>query len=282
VAWEYAVELANQLDKDLWINIPAKANDNYVQQLAQYLKDNLEPDRAVYVEYSNEVWNGIFTQYTDNLNLARAEVSAGNSPLNADGQTIDVYWGWRRVAKRLKEVSDIFGSVWGAGSINGRVRPVLAAQHANPEVIRQGLEFIERTYGSPSKYFYGIAQAPYFAFGNLDDSSNSLTVDQIINALSNSVNSQKYFTFGSYARRYGLQQLAYEGGPDTYGPNNVANKIAANLDPRMQGIVSKYLYDWYKAGGGLFEWFVAGPTNWNTSFGSWGLSNHLDNLTSPK
>src|SRR5439155_26809058 len=98
VAWEYVVQMANLVHKDLWINVPALATDDYVTQLATYLKNNLDPDRVVYVEYSNEVWNGIFGQYNQNLNAATNEVNAGNSPLNADGTTNTVYWGWRHTA----------------------------------------------------------------------------------------------------------------------------------------------------------------------------------------
>jgi regulation of enolase protein 1 (concanavalin A-like superfamily) len=283
-AWEYAIQLANQLDKDLWINIPSRASDDYVAHLAALLRDNLEPDRVVYVEYSNEVWNGSFSAYTDNMSAAAAEVASGNSVLNADGETNTVYWGWRRTAKRLKEISDIFGSAFGPGSINGRVRAVLAGQFGQPDTIKQGLEFIDRTYGAPSRYFYGVAQAPYFGFANLDDSRNDLSVDEIINAMSGSIDGDtaRYYRFNSYATRYGLANMVYEGGPDTFGPNNIAAKQAASLDPRMSDLVVKYLNGWYSQGGGLFEWFQGGPTNWNTQFGTWGLSNALDNLNSPK
>jgi hypothetical protein len=77
VAWEYVVQLANQLDKDVWINVPANASDDYIQNLATLMRDQLEPDRVVYVEYSNEVWNGIFDQFDQNYDAAVAEVNAG-------------------------------------------------------------------------------------------------------------------------------------------------------------------------------------------------------------
>jgi hypothetical protein len=282
VAWEYVIQLANLTHKDIWVNVPAKANDDYIANLAALLKNSLDPDRVVYVEYSNEVWNGIFTQNSDNFNAAVAEVNAGNSPLNADGETNQTYWAWRRTAKRLKQISDIFAQVWGQNEINARVRPVLASQYANPLVLQQGIEFIERTYGSPSKYIYGVASAPYFGFDALDNSNTNLTVDQIIAAMQSSVNNQKYFNFGTYAARYGLQNMTYEGGPETFGPNNVAAKKAASLDPRMKAVVTSYLNNWYNAGGGLFNWFVTGPTNWNSSNGTWGLTDQIDNLNAPK
>lgn len=281
VAWEHVIQLANQLDKDLWINIPAKASDNYVQQLAQLLKDTLEPERAVYVEYSNEVWNGIFTQNQENLNLAIAEVNAGGSPLNADGETNQIYWGWRRVANRLKQVSDIFGQVWGQNQINARVRPVLASQFANSLIAQEGLEFIERTYGAPNQFFYGVGIAPYIAMGSIDDTRTDLSVEEILAKLTSSANNQKYFQYDTFARRYGLQNMVYEGGPDVAGGNNLAAKRSAMLDPRMRDLIGNYLNGWYKTGGGLFAYFVAGPTAW-TANGMWGLSNLIDNLGAPK
>lgn len=282
VAWEYVIQLANMLDKDVWINVPANANDDYIANLAAMMRDGLEPDRVAYVEYSNEVWNGIFDQFDENFAAAVAEVNAGASPLNADGSTNQFYWGWRRVGKRTKEISDIFADVWGASAINARVRPVLAGQHANPEVLRQSIEFIERTYGAPSKYLYGIATAPYFAYGSSHD-QNTLSVDQILNLLKGSINGlpHRYWQHDTYARRYGLANMTYEGGSHVTGSANLANKIAAQLDPRIKDLVKTYLNGWYAQGGGLFEWFVAGPTRWTHS-GMWGVSNAIDNYTAPK
>lgn len=42
--------------KDIWINIPHAADDEYVTNLAKLIKDKLDPSLKVYVEYSNEVW----------------------------------------------------------------------------------------------------------------------------------------------------------------------------------------------------------------------------------
>ena len=63
VAWEYIIELCNTAQKDAWINIPHQANDDYIQQLATLLKEKLNPNLKIYLEYSNEVWNGQFAQH---------------------------------------------------------------------------------------------------------------------------------------------------------------------------------------------------------------------------
>ena len=56
-AIEHMIELANLTDKDAWICIPHLADDDYVTQAARLIRDTLEPDRKVYIEYSNETWN---------------------------------------------------------------------------------------------------------------------------------------------------------------------------------------------------------------------------------
>ena len=73
VPWEIVAALANQTGKDIWINIPSLATDDYLRNLAALLRSELDferiaqirqqngiPDEEVFtirVEYSNEVWN---------------------------------------------------------------------------------------------------------------------------------------------------------------------------------------------------------------------------------
>lgn len=62
IPYEYMVKLMNDHDLDGWVCVPHNASNNYIQQMAQYFRDNLEPGRHLYVEYSNEIWNWIFGQ----------------------------------------------------------------------------------------------------------------------------------------------------------------------------------------------------------------------------
>lgn len=57
VSYDLAIALANQLDINPWINIPVRATDDYVTQLATKLRDELDASRYVYIEYGNETWN---------------------------------------------------------------------------------------------------------------------------------------------------------------------------------------------------------------------------------
>src|SRR5205807_5801195 len=123
-AWEYCIELANHTGKDIWINIPVAATDEYVRQLASMLKNRLKPGLNLYVEHSNEVWNFGFPQYIYNKLAAIDEVKRGASPLNKDGSKDEEAWAHRRHGKRLYEIARIFGEVFGPQEVNRRIRPV--------------------------------------------------------------------------------------------------------------------------------------------------------------
>lgn len=62
VPYEMMVKYMNDYDKDGWICVPHSANEDYVRNMARYFRDNLDTDRHLYVEYSNEIWNWLFDQ----------------------------------------------------------------------------------------------------------------------------------------------------------------------------------------------------------------------------
>src|SRR5205823_7580756 len=57
IAPEYMIELCNELNADMWVNIPYLAQDDFTVNFAKMVRDNLRPGLKVYVEWSNEVWN---------------------------------------------------------------------------------------------------------------------------------------------------------------------------------------------------------------------------------
>lgn len=161
-ALEHAVLLANETGKDAWINIPVRADDAYILNLARLLaygSDGVNPytgpqaspvypplnaNLKVYVEYSNELWNsaGPFAQFHDNCQAASDELvrTGGTSPLNWDGSWNNVTYQntgwdwtmcWRRPAKRSVEISNIFRSVFGDAAMITRIRPVMMTQLTN-------------------------------------------------------------------------------------------------------------------------------------------------------
>lgn len=63
VPYEIQIELSNELQQDMWLTVPHAADDDYVQNLAQLVEQQLDPELRVWVEYTNEAWNSIFPQY---------------------------------------------------------------------------------------------------------------------------------------------------------------------------------------------------------------------------
>ena len=304
--WETVIAAANALGRDPWINIPVQANDEYVTNLATLLRDTLAPNLNVYVEYGNELWNFSlrdvdmdtinggtpFNGATVNRSLAAA--SPPGSPLRFDGTSDATTLGFRRVALRLKEISDLFKTVWGAPAINTRVRPVLAGQMANSFIVTEGLRLVDEGLGiKPDTVFYAISGAPYIfpaaiPDGNADEAPG-LTTQQILDGLAAGVanapsdsNAYQYLTHAGLGAWYGLKVVAYEAGFDNFGSQNVANKRLANLDPQIRAICRDYINQWHAFGFEHILWFNAGADSYNTPFGMWPLVEDMATQAVPK
>lgn len=57
VPYEWMARLANDYDKDLWVNIPYAADTTYIRNMATLFREEVEAGRTIYVELSNEIWN---------------------------------------------------------------------------------------------------------------------------------------------------------------------------------------------------------------------------------
>lgn len=275
VAYEYLIELANTLHKDIWINVPDRASDDYVGRLAGLLRDGLDPGIHVYLEYSNELWNLSFPQAKRNVVAAKANrsLSSPDDP-GRSGQ---------QAAFRLAAISKIFRREFGDRA--GRVRPVLGGWAANPHFLSEGLSFLARHHGDPKNLLYGVAIAPYFRMDPKVDVPG-LTLDGVFASMDSFL---KDFVTGwissnaELAGRYGLPMLSYEGGqhlvawnPLTRGEINEPLKRAAQDDPRMGRLLRRLQAIWSEAGGGLFMHFTfIAPY---TKSGYWGL---LEGQSSP-
>jgi hypothetical protein len=288
--YEYAIDIGNVLDKDIWLNVPALADDDFITQLGQLVRARLKPNLHCYVEYSNEVWNGIFKQFQENLQAAKAEVASGDTTLNDGGKdTNQFYWARKRVAQRSVQIKKLMGD-------DPRIRVVLASQLAyDPPgaMIKQQLEYVAKYYGPPDQFFFAIAQAPYFA-GGKDETDPAkknyfmqragLTVDDICNRLLQRTDAgqTKYVeAFHALARQYGLKSFAYEGGVDLQQFNSdVDAKIASQYDLRMGRAVEDYLDRWYDHGGDAMFYFTL-SCKYSKS-GYWGLTEDVRDLLTPK
>jgi hypothetical protein len=287
---EWAIQLGNLTGKDIWLNVPALADDDYVTQLGALVREKLKPELHCYVEYSNEVWNGQFKQFQQNLDLAKAEVAAGEKTLSDGGADKNqFYWARKRVAKRSVQIKQLLGD-------DPRFRVVLASQvaYAPPgSMIKQQLEYIEKYHGPPAKFIYAIASAPYFAPGRdetdpakkkwytqRDDVSVDGICDRLLARTATSAN-DNVKAFHALARKYGLKSFAYEGGLDLQQFSNAVDiKIKSQYDPRAGLAVEDYLNHWYAGGGDALFYFTL-SCKYSKS-GYWGLTEDVRDLTTPK
>ncbi len=62
IPYEMMIKFMNDYEVDGWVCVPHRASNDYIQNMAELFKENLDEDRKLTVEYSNEIWNWIFGQ----------------------------------------------------------------------------------------------------------------------------------------------------------------------------------------------------------------------------
>ncbi len=276
VPYEDMIELANESQTNMWINIPALADSNYVQNLAELIKADLDPNLKVYVEYSDETWNWAFPEAYQIMALAQS------NPLvtpNGDLGLIE-----QQTAYEIVQISNTFNSVFGAG--NTQVQPVLAGFIPDTTVLSSELGFIESHYGSPSQYIADLAIAPYIGPTASQDVPG-LTLDQLFADLDQNL-STYYIPWlqsnEALAQQWGLPLITYEGGQNLTAPNNIDYSVMlqAQSDPRMYQFYTTMMNEWNE---------YVGPTNLFMAFSFtyeagydafWGLLDSASDIGSQK
>ena len=276
IALEYMIQLANTLKIDPWFTIPAKASDDYVRQFATMVRDRLDPSLKPHIEYSNEVWNTIFSQH-------RYAAEQGKRR-NLDNN--DYTASLRYYSERSVEIFKIFEDVF--GTKRSRLVRVLAGQAANPWTAEQILGWKDAY-----KHADAYAIAPYFDGADTDNNGQSdlndparvdttlrMSPDQIVDSFLADIPQEiKKMVDDNYAvatKRFGLPLYAYEGGPhltayqfpEDKQPQMTKLFAEANRHPRMREVYREYLNQWKRSGGAVFNQFVdvASTSKW----GFWG------------
>ncbi len=154
---EIMVELANQTSAEPWFNIPHNADDDYIRQFAQYVRDNLDPDLRAHFEFSNEVWNFTFGQARDSA--ADAEIRFGG----------EVEAGWvQEYGARSAEMAMILDDVY-AGEEDRLVKTI--ATHTGwpglESAILEAPDYValDPANAAPYTLFDTYAVTGYFGYG---------------------------------------------------------------------------------------------------------------------
>lgn len=277
VALEHMIELCNETGASPWFCMPHLADDDFIRKFAAAVKKSLRRDSKVYVEYSNEVWNGQFAQ-------ARHAAEQGRAAALSDDVNVARL---RYYSRRSVQIFRLWEQQFGG---DGRLVRILAAQASSPWTSEQVLGF-EDAY----KYADALAIAPYFGneLGSPRTTGEVLAggLDAIFRGCRDSIaaNSATLEQQARIARTRGLPLIAYEGGQHLCGFQGAENNAeltallqAANRDPRMRDLYLADQQTWRQAGGGLFAFYKS--CGLSSKWGSWGLLEWTDqdSTTAPK
>ena len=265
---EIQVELANRLRADPWLNVPHAADDDYIQQFAKYVKENLSPDLTPHIEYTNEAWNSNFVHNEHMQKMGIAE------KLDQDA----LMAGYKYYAKRSVEFFKIWEKVYGG---HKNLVRIISGWDTRPDI-----SGIILAYNDTYKDCDALAIAPYVG-GNLRGFRESKTVDEIFHLLTDKKSYrslpkvvEEITKTAKLSKEFGVSLISYEGGQGLVDwatrdymqhPNPLF--FGANRDPRMATLYTQLYDEWKKMGADLFIAFSA-PRSCNAD-GCWGLKEHI-------
>ncbi len=263
VPYELWTEICNRLDTDAWVCVPHRADDEYIRNMATLFRDRLEPERTIYLEYSNELWNWMFDQ----------------THWCHDQGDPQVPWP-ERIAPFVQNVFDIWTEVF-TGQEHRLVR-VVGVQGSYQDVSNRIVESLRP--GS----FDAFAPAAYFGLGeeaiaDLEAKGAAATADDVLYWARRSIEGRSFEWLRtqktSIGDTHGIPMLTYEGGqhltPEPFGSDQSYGPalVAANQDPRMYDLYAAWLDSLStlneRGDPGLFMnfSFIAPPS---ARYGSWG------------
>jgi hypothetical protein len=266
VPLEYMTELCNLMKIEPWFNMPHLADDDYIRLFAEQVRRDLDPKLDIHVEYSNEVWNGIF----DQAGYAREQgLKLGFSKDDYEAQL-------RYYAHRTNQILAIWEDVFGKNK--QRIIGIYAAQFDNDWTSTTILD-----WPGVKQHADVLAVAPYFGGGlgspSRADEVSGWSLSRLFSELNREIaarNKAAVLAQADVALRHGVKLYAYEGGQHLAGHGGAEENekltklfVAANRDPRMGELYLRHFENWWAAGGELYAVFAS--MGEASKWGSWGL-----------
>lgn len=243
VALEHMVALANLAKVDPWFVMPWNADATYIENFARYVHDHLDPQRTVYVEVGNEIWNLAFP--------------AGRQAM-AEGQRAklgktDDQAKMRRYAQRSVEGFRIWERVYAQHP--RRLVRILSGQHAWIDPLRDALNF-----GDTAAHVDALSSAAYFGQTLLTEPEPADTSDisplfpKLTASIAATMEAARQYK--QLADQHGLRYIVYEGGQHaTYSGKDPTLLARLNRDPRMGEAYARYLAEWDRQYGDVLMLF---------------------------
>jgi len=209
VPYEMMIKLCNQLKINPWVCVPAMADSNFIYQMARLWYYNLDPDLDVYLEYSNETWNGQFDQFHYLLNEYAGQ--GFPNPL-WDGTDKNA----RNSAYHEAQIFRIWRRVFAEDSL--RVIRVMAIQTAWPEnTMYEKKAVLGNNWDAVAGTWY------------IGDPGGAGTLkERLINHCNDRIASDWSIIF-STAKQYGKEVITYEGGQHLVGDEYCAIQTSKDI-----------------------------------------------------
>ena len=309
---EVMVALANKTRTNMWLNVPTKADDDYVRQMMTYVRDHLDPTLSVSLEYSNEVWNWGFGQHSYALQQGSSlwdkdvdgdGVIDQNNPAEHAMTNGSIYYGYRAA-----QVAIIASQVFAADP--DRLHNILSPQTdwaGTEQYIFDGVA--RANVGTVSSLFDDYSITTYFGNlnGNTDADRASILswarsgADGLTAAFaalkdgtglssgSGSLESldANFAYHAAVAAREGINLVAYEGGVGLVAYNFSGaeqQEVTAffskiHADPRMGDFYTQMVSKFSAAGGKLLNAF--NDAGGDSPSGTWGTLKSIYDQGSP-
>lgn len=251
VALEYMIDLAATLAANPWFAVPHAASDDYVRNMARLIRTRLPRQLKFYIEYSNEVWNGIFPQHH-----YAAQEAARRGLRDAD----EFY------VQRALQIFRIFEEEFGGSE---RFVRVVAGQAVH-------LHRAGRLLSHPAlaKRVDAYAIAPYFGHDLHVSAQSAPNPDALMARLAEDLEKTRRVIRANVelARKAGVALIAYEGGQHVTNPPHRDDFCAGvNRHPQMESLYARYMDIWEEETQGALMVLFADMSTYGR-FGCWGLS----------
>jgi len=276
-ALEYLLEISVRAGASPWLCLPHLADEGYAKAMARLIRDTLPSGSTVYLEYSNETWNAMFSQ-AEHVRRMGQRQNLDRDPFLA---------GIRYTVKRSVELFAAFEEELG-GSI--RLIKVVSGQTANPWVAEQALRALDDPAVNPNAVTVdALAIAPYLGHEIADEIARTgraayIWPEEVVGMLAAELPTleKQVSSHAALAKKRNIRLVAYEGGqhlvartPELRDDAVLTDLIArANAHPAMRGVYLDLLRMWKRNGGGVFNLFAY--VGMSSKYGCWGLLEWLE------
>lgn len=273
--YEYIIAIAQAAHASLWVNIPTLADDDYIRQMAQFFKANMQPWQTVYVEYSNEAWN------------------AGSFPAYNQLKAMGLSWGYpaqkasvQAYSTQVAKVADVWHQVFGSSGYGPQVKVIMGGQTDNPWVLQQAMAFNGNGYkvdAAAVAYYVGghelinAKNAEQWAGGSsqsVEDGMVGPALREVTGLIKQNMQTAAYYKKPLYLYEGG-QNLVAAGMEPNGMPMQNDDRILTlfdqtNRDSGMYGVYQHFLYNWEaQLNSPLYMMYeMSSPY---TKYGYWGL-----------